>query len=212
MWHEYQLAYHYGQIHDEYKSSPLADDHEFCWDTQREHYDLAVHQTQVLDLSPSLEELWRGVRKSYQSLINRGLRSYDVEINDDIEAYVLLHAQANGGSPRSSETYACQGRWLTTRNGLLIMADRLDHTEYVAAVYWIIYQGGAYYASGPSLEKNIQHAVIWKSLELLKAMGVRLIELGQIDGETDKEKSIGHFKAGFGGQSAPYTVATRRTI
>lgn len=81
--------------------------------------------------------------------------------------------------------------------------------EFVAAALWIVYQNCAYYASGPSLEKNTMHAVIWKSLQLLKARGVTLVELGQIDGETEKEQNIGKFKQGFGGEAKPYTVVRR---
>jgi len=80
----------------------------------------------------------------------------------------------------------------------------------IASALWILYEGGAYYASGPSVEKNVQHAVIWKSLELLKAKGIRLVELGQIDGETEKEKNIGKFKGGWGGTVQPFTIARRR--
>src|SRR3990167_1983057 len=95
-WAEYQAAYYAGRERpEEYKSSPLADDHDFDWtDENRKLYQLNVHQTQVIDLTVSMEQLWRGVRKSYQSLINKGFRTYDVEISDDILAYQHLHALA----------------------------------------------------------------------------------------------------------------------
>jgi hypothetical protein len=65
--------------------------------------------------------------------------------------------------------------------------------------------------SGPSLTENVQHAVVWRSLEVLKARGVRLAELGQVDGPhmTEKEKSIALFKQGFGGEPRPYLIARR---
>ena len=211
-WAEYQAAYYAGRERpEEYKSSPLADDHDFDWtDENRKLYQLNVHQTQVIDLTVSMEQLWRGVRKSYQSLINKGFRTYDVEISDDILAYQHLHALANGVQPRPDETYAQQGNWLASRNGLLVMADIPGVERYVAAAYWILYCDEAYYASGPSIEKNVQHAVIWKSLELLKAMGVRLAELGDIGWRTTKEEGISKFKRGFGGYAVPFTVVTRR--
>ena len=69
---------------------------------------------------------------------------------------------------------------------------------------------GAYYMSGPSLRDNVQHAVIWKSLQLLKERDITLVELGQIDGETEKEKNIGKFKAGWGGEEKPFTIVRKK--
>ena len=118
-------------------------------------------------------------------------------------AYQHLHGEANGGQPRPDKTYDLQQQWIRQGNGMLVGCN-------AAFAFWILYEGGAYYASGPSVEKNVQHAVIWKSLELLKAQGIRLVELGQIDGETEKERNIGKFKAGFGGTAQPFTIARRR--
>jgi hypothetical protein len=143
-------------------------------------------------------------------LINKAERTYDIAMHDDIEDYRALHAEANHGQPRPTRTYEIQGEWLTARNGLLVMADQIQPRKYVAAAYWIIFNHGAYYASGPSLERNVQHAVIWKSLWLLKAMGVTMVELGQVDGETAKERNIGLFKKGFGGIDVPFTTVTKR--
>lgn len=211
LWRQYQAAYHHGQIPSEYKASPLDPNGEdFNWDVERKHYSMRINQTRVLDLTPPMETLWKGVRDSYRALINKGIRGYDVEISDDVEGYRALHAEANNGQPRPTRTYEMQGEWLTTRNGLLVMADQIQPRKYVAAAYWIIYEHGAYYASGPSVEKNIQHAVIWKSLELLKAMGVTKVELGQVDGETAKERNIGTFKKGFGGTAVSFTTVTKR--
>lgn len=206
-WAEYQQAYWAGrQRPDEYKSSPLADDHELF---DADGYERTVHETQVLDLSSPLETLWAGVRKSYHSIIHRANERFKIIECNSIMAYLWVHAEANGGKPpRSEATYECQDRWLGEKLGLLVEAWRDGFI--VAAAYWIVYQGGAYYASGPSIEKNVQHAVIWKSIELLKARGVRLIELGDIGWMTTKEEGISRFKRGFGGQSVPFTIARRR--
>jgi hypothetical protein len=55
----------------------------------------------------------------------------------------------------------------------------------------------------------VQQAVIWHSLKLVRAHGVRLVELGQTDGETEKERNIGKFKAGFGGTSQPFAIVRK---
>ena len=212
-WREYQAIYHRGQIPSEYKTSPLDPNGEdFNWDIERRDYSMRINLTRVIDLTVPMEVLWKGVRDSYRALINKGIRTYDVEIQDDMEGFRALHAEANHGQPRPTRTYEIQGDWLKTRNGVLVMAERLVPRKFVAGAYWIIYQHGAYYASGPSIPeyKDLQKAVIWKSLELLKAMGVTKVDMGQIDGETEKEMNIGKFKRGFGGVDVPFTTVTKR--
>jgi len=211
LWRQYQEIYHHGQIPSEYKSSPLdLNGEDFNWDVERKRYSMRINMTRVIDLTVPTETLWKGVRDSYRALINKGIRTYDVEIQDDMEAFRALHAEANHGQPRPTRTYEIQGDWLKTRNGLLVMADQVIPRKYVAAAYWIIFNHGAYYASGPSLERSVQHAVIWKSLELLKAMGVTKVDMGKIDGETEKEMNVGKFKKGFGGIDVPFTTVTKR--
>jgi lipid II:glycine glycyltransferase (peptidoglycan interpeptide bridge formation enzyme) len=85
----------------------------------------------------------------------------------------------------------------------------IEIARVVAAAFWIVYNGCAYYASGPSLEKNVQHAVILESLVQLKARGITLVEMGQTDGATEKERNIAKFKRGFGGSERPYMVIRR---
>ena len=211
-WAEYQQAYHRGQVPDEYKSSPLASDHDFDWERERTNYDLSVHQTVVLDLTAPIEQLWQGVRKSYHSIIHRAEELFCIEESQSLMPFRILHHEVFG-NVRSEQTFIIQQRWMKQGNAMSVVAsiDADEGTQAnIASALWILYEGCAYYASGPALEKNVQHAVIWKSLELLKAKGIRLVELGQIDGETEKEKSIGVFKAGFGGTVQPFTIARRR--
>ena len=211
-WAEYQQAYHHGQAPDEYKSSPLADDHDFDWEHERTNYDLSVHQTVVLDLTKTREQLWQGVRKSYHSIIHRAEELSCIEESQSIMPFRILHHEVFGNA-RSEQTFIIQQQWMKQGNAMSVVASiKADEGTQanIAAALWILYEGCAYYASGPALKKNVQHAVIWKSLELLKAKGIRLVELGQIDGETEKERNIGKFKQGFGGHPVPFTIARRR--
>jgi hypothetical protein len=199
---------------DAYKSSPLASDHDFTdLEQHPEQWEARTHWTQVLDLTVPVEELWRGVRKSFHSIVHRAQDRYEIVpawTHPAIWDYQRVHADANGGPPRSQATYEHQWQWLADGQGLLMLAQDPERLGVaVAAAYWIVYQGSAYYASGPSVERSVQHAVIWESLIWLKANGVTLAELGQIDGETEKERNIGKFKAGFGGAAQPFTIARR---
>jgi hypothetical protein len=213
MWNEYLQEYAKTRpecLH-EWKSSPLADDHDLSeaipWDEwdDVQGYTVEQHQTQVIDLRT---HKWSDVRKSYRGIINKAKRNYSISVMsaDVTFAFQQLHAKANGGQPRNDATYSCQRSWLETDNGLLVMA--FDGLVPLAAAYWILYRSCAYYMSGPSIADNVQHAVIWRSLEILKR-GYMFAELGQIGGETEKEKKIGIFKTGFGGEAKPFTIVRR---
>ena len=65
--------------------------------------------------------------------------------------------------------------------------------------------------SARQIERNVQHAVIWRSLNMLKDRGYQYAEMGQIDGVSVKEQNIGKFKQGFGGEAKPFVIARRVT-
>jgi hypothetical protein len=212
-WAEYQAIYHHGQVPDAYKTSPLADDHDFdsnpLWAIE---YDLSLHQTVVLDLTQTREQLWQGVRKSYHSIIHRAEELFCIEESQSLMPFRILHHEVFG-NVRSEQTFIIQQQWMKQGNAMSVVASiRADEGTQanIAAAFWILYEGCAYYMSGPSIEKNVQHAVIWKSIELLKAKGIRLVETGEVCDGTEKEVSVQHFKAGFGGSVYPFTVARRR--
>lgn len=212
-WEAYQQAYYSNRPRpDEYKTSPLSE-----WDgegmsalwPEREvtDYDLSIHRSQVIDLRLTLEDLWRGIRKSYRPLINKALKVYEFRPGG-LTDYHFLHAQANGRETRTQGTWDCMGRWMEEGLGGLVLA--VKDEVMAAGAFFITYHGSAYYHSGPKLVENVQHAVIWTAMKQLKAIGITHLELGQLDGETEKERNIGKFKAGFGGKAVPFTIATRR--
>ena len=204
-WANYQQHYYADRPHvDEYKSSPLGNGHLF---NDRTNYDYAEHQTQVLDLRQTEDDLWRGIRKSYRPLINKALKEYQFSPGTLAE-YHRLHALASGRETRSQATWDCMEFWMALGYGGLVMASK--DGVVAAGAYFIIYEHAAYYASGASVMDNVQHAVIWTAIKRLKDNGARLLELGQLDGETEKERNIGKFKSGFGGKSMPFTIARRR--
>jgi hypothetical protein len=198
----------YAQVHpeclNEFRSSPLAEDHDFA---DADGYQLDTCQTQVIDLRDGIWGLGH-VRKSYHSLINKAKREYDIRKYNAaaIIEYKDVHIQANGGQPRPDATYAHQAEWLKLGCGLLIGTS-------TAFAYWLVYDDRASYMSGPSVELSVQHAVVYVSLQILQRRGVQLVEMGQVDGPhmTEKERSTGFFKTGFGGEARPYLVAREMT-
>lgn len=209
MWQEYLMEYAKTRpecLH-EWKSSPLANDHDFTWNVNDGHFtwETEEHLSQVIDLRT---HKWSDVRKSYHSIIHRAQERCEIQEERTIREFRLIHRCAFG-TVRNNETFAIQESWMPER--AMVVTAVNEKSELAAAAFWIIYDGSAYYASGPSAEGNIMHAVIWKSLQLLKARGVTFVELGQIDGETEKERNIGKFKAGFGGEAKPFTIVRRAT-
>lgn len=191
---------------NEWKSSPLANDHDFseCVDEPASAWERKGCFSQVVDLRT---HQWSDVRKSYHSIIHRGQERLIINEDSGILTYRLVHHCAFG-SVRTERSFLIQNEWMKTGNAMVVTAAN-HRDELVASALWIIYNGSAYYASGPSTEGSTMHAVIWKSLQLLKVRGVTLVELGQIDGETEKERNIGKFKTGWGGEPMPFTVIRR---
>ena len=191
----------------EWKTSPLANDHDFIEfvDGPAADWEQEQHYSQVIDLQA---HKWSNIRKSYRGLINKALKKMSVDeygpevMPEDMGIFKSLHARANNGQPRNDETYKHQYRWMRSGNGLLVMCT--DWPTVYAAAYWIIYNKCAYYMSGPSIKDGVQHAVIWKSLQILKARKVELVEMGQIDGK--EEVTRGVFKTGFGGEAKPFMI------
>lgn len=179
----------------------------------------AQWQTQVVDLSQPVEKLWTGVRHSYRSLIHRAE-------NDTANAWTTfaggwmrtcdcvcreIHSSASGRVTRSRETWEMMDRWVRDGYGLLRVVSRHVHTgpderpgswrmDPFGYVYFIRHGDWAYYASAASLERSVNHALVWSSMMALKERGVRACELGwQGHASDDKGKAIEFFKRGFGG-------------
>jgi len=205
-WHQYLLAYsenHSGCL-EEYKSSPLAADEDLEEALYSPGWVMETHQSQVIDLRLWS---WGDIRKSYHSLINGAKEKYLLG-SPGFAEFVVLHKKAFG-DVRSLETFAIQSKWVDEDYAMVVMAgDPRTHVS-VAGALWITYKDAAYYASGPSMVKGVQHAVVWKSLAALKSSGYRFVDMGQIDGATEKEQNIGKFKQGFGGEAKPFVIARR---
>lgn len=174
--------------------------------------------TQVLDLSQSEQELWRGLRKSYHSLIHKAEREREIYVVDDqswnfhaMQYAAEVHREAAGRSTRANLTWEEMSLWIRTGNGVLVRAQNARGRD-VGYAYAIRYKNWAYYASGASLERDLSHALIWHTIKTLKADGrTRYFELGwqARESDTDKDRGIAHFKAGFGGE--PWQIAIVKT-
>lgn len=203
MWQAYLQEYSKTRTEclHEWKSSPLAHDHDFTQRKMNITYLQEEHLSSVIDLRT---HQWSDVRKSYRSIIHRGQERFITTQDSKINIFYQTH-RLSFGDVRTKKTFEIQEEWIKSGNAL-VLSTMNSKDEFVSSVLWIVYQGCAYYASSPSLEKNVQHSVIWQSLQFLKKQGITLVELGQIDGETEKEKGIAQFKSGWGGLTMPFTI------
>lgn len=159
----------------------------------------AEWMTRVVELTASEAELWSGVRKSYKAIIHSAERRYIIG-HSGVKPCQMLHLAIVGRHTRPIETWLMMQRWIDDGLGLAVVASREDEPRGFA--YVVKYRGWSYYTSGGSLDKNVSHALIWAAIKILKAQGVRWLELGWLArvGDTEKDSGIARFKAGFPGR------------
>ena len=193
-----RLRLKYGVVQVGWRTCPLTEWVITPWDPQQWR-DISW-PSRVLDLTQSEAILHAGVRKSYRHLINRGRQTWEWwDCAGSPEAFHLLWAEVNGRQ-RHPDAERLMSDWLKTGHARLIGAWRGGRWE--AFCYALVYKRRAYYASGPALVPNVMHALQWNMILTLKAEGVELYELGwgARPGDSDKDRQISFFKAGFGGE------------
>lgn len=168
-------------------------------------------RTRLVDLALTEAELWRGIRKSYHSLIHAGEKRLCLNIACNVDDLHGCHAAAAGRDTRPPATWEFMQRWLNEKAALLVTArDPCNADAVVGAAYWYVWKGAAYYGSAAYLVDNVAHAVIWRSLQALRGLGVRRVEMGWQGHATDeKGRHIEFFKRGFGGEDVPLVVVER---
>jgi hypothetical protein len=212
MWNDFRKAYETSaHWQPEWKSSPLASDHDFSdafnEGRVRAGFTATVHHSRVVDLTVEKEVRWRGVRKSYRPLVHKALNLYEVGTHHTIVPYKGLH-RAQFGVVRSDETFAVQQRLLDEGYAMLVVA--IKDSAAVGAAFWYVYAGCAYYGSATRTVNDVGHGIIWESFTFLKERGVQYVELGQVTNpETPKERDVQFFKRGWGGVDKPFTVVRK---
>jgi hypothetical protein len=178
--------------------------------------------TQIIDLSKNEGELRRDLRKSYKSLINKGMKTYNFcvmtkenAIYELHEQYRVTHIKAAGRETRSKEIFDYQYEQLKAGQATLVGV--LFEGRYVQFNYFNHYNNYVYYASAAddpdfsiACKVPIGHAIMQYAINLFKQMNYKYFELGWqyygnqlFDYPSEKEKLISYFKRGFGGMPYP---------
>lgn len=175
--------------------------------------------TQLLDLSPSLDTIFRGMAEGHRRNIRRGEQSLECVAyaqgsvtKKDFDHYVEIHDKAAGRRTRPLSSFELQYRWIEEGKGVLFGA-RLDE-HFVGFLYLDIYKNGAYFGSScndPEQSSiSISHVLHWQAIQWLRERGYKCYELGwqqygaqHHDFPSKKDTDISLFKRGFGGQPVP---------
>lgn len=218
MWAEYlqEYAKTRPECLSEWRSSPLVNDHDFSEALAGSDQDWTVEQRKSQVLTTINHDMSQ-VRSSYRSIINKGNDEHDYIYLHGISVFKDLHRQAFG-NVRTDKTFDIQHEWIRNGNAAVVAAcDGSGQSGTIgkcpkvfrAAVLWIIYDGKAYFASAPSIRRNVMHGLVQYCLEsiLPDFHEVTVADMGQIDGSEAATRGI--FKTGFGGEAKPFMIVRR---
>lgn len=154
------------------------------------------------------------MRKSYKPLIKQGAKLWHTQVNcgtqtSDWAAFQALHRQVAGRATRSQATWDAQYAALCAEAGVLITLRDTTQTLVGAGYFTLSESEGNYSVAAYDrslFDKPLGHIVQIEAIRALKARGVRWYRLGPVamgSTQTDKERDISAFKAGF----ATHTIA-----
>ena len=92
--------------------------------------------TRVLDLTQDEATLWRGVRGSYHSIINRFQRDPDFRLEETMSRVLFcgscwaMQKRLEGGESRPRASWVVQGKWLQSGVGRCLIAGRYKSTAW----------------------------------------------------------------------------------
>jgi FemAB family protein len=172
------------------------------------------HPKIILELKKDISLIRMNFRKSYKSLINNGLKLFNVQFltGEDIDLwhdFQNFHIKISGKKTRSDQTW--QLNYNAILNGRAFLAYIKQDGDLIGAAYFLYSKSEAIYGVGVyerelshlPISHSIQYAAICKLRELNVdnyCLGISLFS--NQDNVTSKELNISHFKRGFGGNHA----------
>jgi hypothetical protein len=168
----------------------------------------------VNDLSLAIPVLWRNLRKSYKSLINRAAKDFTCSIISsqnysfsECENYRELHGLASGRATRNIQSFYTIYEMVRLGKAILVLIKERNGTSIAAHLFFVNAKSALYASSAVHREKTkgvgAGHYALWQAILRLKSLGCVSLDMGQLRvsaEQTDKERSIAHFKRGFGGE------------
>jgi hypothetical protein len=171
--------------------------------------------SQIIDLSKSEEELFRGFSKGNRAAAKAGEKLFETAVyskanmaDHAFDAYIQMHKKAAKRLTRPQVTFEMMRQWCATGKAALFCA--LRGGAYAGFGLVLMYKNGAYYASACNDPEHrtlpVGNTLQWVIIRWLKAKGFRWYEVGDPCWyvaphilPSEKLKNIGIFKRGFGG-------------
>ena len=187
--------------------------------TYPDWYIFKAKYSYIIDLIGSIDELYKGVRKSNKPHINKTRRETKCLILDKsnfsqslFDSYVDLYYSVKGHR-RSLSAFSFDAIAIQEGFEVLIMCEYKN--KLVGAVALHTYNKKARYNSSiqdPKIDKLIfpNHFLLWQSILYLHKKEFKLFEIGEqviannFVKVSEKEKNLSHFKAGWGGVLVPW--------
>ena len=183
--------------------------------------DVSYIQYLLTDLSKSINDIKSDFRKSYRSLINKGMQLWQCDIHQTmsdqtIEEFRQFHIQTAGKETRSLATWQRQQQMVNSGEAFYITLRDSQQILVGAALFNLSpqqasYSIGVYERS--LFDQPIGHVAQWRAIEHMKSIGITQYFLGnrhhpfESSKPSEKESAIGFFKEGFSNQVSVETQA-----
>ena len=182
-----------------------------------------INWTKSIPTDTKKDILWRNIRKSYKSPINKGLKKQSFHIIDafnlDREKFKTmqeLHFEIAGRKTRSNKTWDLQYKAIKNDSGFALLSYDEDKKNLNNAVYFYKSKKHAFYGTGLYTEyskRNLYgYSMIWKAILYCIDRGISKCELDdnvKFNGMSQREKKlvdISFLKSGFGGDLVPRLI------
>jgi FemAB family protein len=163
-----------------------------------------------VDLSLDMVKIKAKFRKSYKSLITKGMRIWKLgvmsEANPDLwESFRMLHLSTAGKVTRSIETWNLQYQAIVDGHAFLVYLHN-DEEELVGGGYFAVTRDQGVYNVGvfkrALFDQPLGHVIQYRAIEEMKARGLHWYKIGlhrvsSQENETKKQLAISEFIQGF---------------
>ena len=161
----------------------------------------------AIDLKDTIENIWRTLRKSYKSLINKNSKIYLVKNECSAQIWDMckeLHYECSGRKTRSDRTWEIQ--WEAIKSGNSIVYFIQSKNKVIGFAYFLYDKiCASYYVAAfqrnNKFDKSLGHLILWQAIKEFKLKGLKKLYLGAYPTEIINDKSkisnIVSFKKGF---------------
>ncbi|BEU86828.1 hypothetical protein TAMA11512_02920 [Selenomonas sp. TAMA-11512] len=164
-----------------------------------------------VNLSLPFDEIHKGIRRRYRTLIHKGDKLWDVKVHtavthDLFNEFRLLHHRVAGRVTRSLETWNEQEKAIQRGESFLVTLCDASQELIGGALYAISRDEGTYAVGAyrrDLFEQPVSHVAHWRAIRYMKENGLKWYHIGtrfypsDLCRPTEKELSIAYFKEGF---------------